>query len=125
MSVYRNRQFRISRKHPLYGCCDTAPALCCNLEKAVRFRQCQLLTVVGKAPADRSENEVSVLETTPEKQGFKRSDVVIHCDVLFLQISRFFVFCIEFFAIFKTNTAQWFSFRASAINVNKMSRTRS
>ena len=125
MSVYRNRQFRISRKQLLYGCCDTVTALCCNLENAVRFRQRQLLTVVRKAPADRSENEVSVLKTTSEKQGFKRSDVVIHCDVLFLQISRFFVFCIEFFAIFKTNTAQWFSFRASAINVNKMSRTRS
>ena len=38
MSVYRNRQFRISRKHPLYGCCDTVTALCCNLENAVRFR---------------------------------------------------------------------------------------
>ena len=125
MSVYRNRQFRISRKHPLYGCCDTVTALCCNLENAVRFRQRQLLTVVRKAPADRSENEVSVLETTPEKQGFKRSDVVIHCDVLFLQISRFFVFCVEFFAIFKANTAQWLSFCTSTINIDEMSRTRS
>ena len=62
MLVYRNRQFRISRKHPLYGYCDTVTALCCNLENAVRFRQRQLLTVVRKAPADRSENEVSVLE---------------------------------------------------------------
>ena len=125
MSVYRNRQFRISRKHPLYGCCDTVTALCCNLENAVRFRQRQLLTVVRKAPADRSENEVSVLETTPEKQGFKRSDVVIHCDVLFLQISRFFVFCVEFFTIFKANTAQWLSFCTSTINIDEMSRTRS
>lgn len=105
MSVYRNRQFRISRKQLLYGCCDTVTALCCNLENAIRFRQRQLLTVARKAPADRTGSEFFVLETTLEKQAFKRSDVVIHCDVLFLQISRFFVFCIEFFAIFKTNTA--------------------
>ena len=50
MSVYRNRQFRISRKQLLYGCCDTVTALCCNLENAVRFRQRQLLAVVRKAP---------------------------------------------------------------------------
>ena len=46
-------------------------------------------------------------------------------DILFLQIHRFFVFCIEFFTIFKTNAPQWFPFRASAINVNKMPGTRS
>lgn len=61
MVVYRNRQFRISKKHPLYGYCDTVTASCCNLENAVRFRQRQLLTAVKKAPADRAENEVSVL----------------------------------------------------------------
>lgn len=46
MLVYRNRQFRISKKHPLYGYCDTVTALCCNLENAVRFRQRQVLTAV-------------------------------------------------------------------------------
>lgn len=61
MLVYRNRQFHISKKHPLYGYCDTVTALCCNLENAVRFRQRQLLTVVKKAPADRSENENFIL----------------------------------------------------------------
>ena len=48
MFVYRDRQFRIGRKHPLYGCCDTVTALCCNLENAVRFRQRQLLAVVKR-----------------------------------------------------------------------------
>ena len=48
MFVYRDRQFRIGRKHPLYGCCDTVTALCCNLKNAVRFRQRQLLAVVKR-----------------------------------------------------------------------------
>lgn len=48
MLVYRNRQFRIDRKHPLYGYCDTVTALCCNLENTIRFRQRQLLAVVKR-----------------------------------------------------------------------------
>lgn len=61
MLEYRIRDFRINRKHVLFGYCDTVTSLCCNLENAVRFRQRQLITAVKKAPADRTENERSVI----------------------------------------------------------------
>ena len=63
MFVYRDRQFRIGRKHPLYGCCDTVTALCCNLENAVRFRQRQLLAVVKRGDIPKK----SLLKQVPVK----------------------------------------------------------
>ena len=63
MFVYKDRQFRIGRKHPLYGCCDTVTALCCNLENAVRFRQRQLLAVVKRGDIPKK----SLLKQVPVK----------------------------------------------------------
>ena len=62
MLVYRNRQFRIDKKHALYDYCDTVTALCCNLENAVRFRQRQVLTAVKKDPSERTENENFIID---------------------------------------------------------------
>ena len=62
MLAYRNRQFRIDKKHALYDYCDTVTALCCNLENAVRFRQRQVLTAVKKDPSERTENENFIID---------------------------------------------------------------
>ena len=73
MLVYRNRQFRIGRKHPLYGYCDTVTALCYNLENAIRFRQRQLLAVVKRVDIPKKLGQQPTTQADALKWGLAKA----------------------------------------------------